>query len=1086
MRLKRSSAMWVAMMCVLLAGPWPAVSDDSAPTPGGDAWDGDSVDLSTGLFVHRTTDLHLDAGIPLTLRRTYRQGDTAVRQFGIGSSHPYQMFLSVAAPYQEAFVHLADGSRIRYVRTTPGTDVAGAVFEHVDTPTSFYRSSLKWDGSWNVSTADGRVYMLHANVPLQRIEDQYNRVVEVLRQGQSATGLITSVLSVSGFQSTERRIIFGYDGLGRIVQARDSLGRIVAYTYDAGGRLASVTDPDGGVTQYTYDGQHRMLTIRDPRGAVSLTNEYDAAGRVVRQTLANLGVYHFAYTLDGNGKVVRTDVTNPRGVARRVTFDARGYRVSDTRALGTPIAQTTAYERDSSGLLLAMTDALGRRTAFTRDANGNVASATRLAGSPGAATTTIAYAPAGDWGVRRVAGITDPLGHTTSLSYDRAGYPAAMTDSLGSRTYIASFEGSLLELGDPLGHATVFRRDNGDNVVNVLDPLGRKTTEDRDSTGRLLTHSNPLGATTAYAYDRRHRLTQITDAAGGATRFQYDANGNLVIVTDARGNESRFIYDSMNRLTGRIDPIQRSESYSYDANGNLTSATDRKGQTTTITYDALDRPVAATYADGSTASYVWDAGSRLVQVADSLAGTITRTWDLFDRLRSETTALGTVTHAYDAAGRRTAMTAEGQPTVAYGYDAASQVTHVSRGGVSAAASYDAAGRRTSVTLPNGITATYAYDAASQLTGLTYRRGAEILGTLTYAYDPAGNRVRAGGTWARIGLPSAIASASYDDANRPLVFGAAVLTHDANGNLASDGANIYTWNPRDQLVAVDGVGTTARFAYDALGRRHEFQMSGLITQFLYDGLTAVEEVGSAGDASVLGGFEIDQYLALGEPGENVIPLPDGLGSVLALTDDVGTVTAEHTYQPFGASAGSTAVDPNPYRFTGREDDATGLHFHRARYYHPTLQRFISESPVGVVGGNVNRYLYARNSPINAADPLGLGVDSRRPRSFAAMAMATWDPTRGRPVPTGGVPLPGLLDADAALLEQVIMARVSPEVTQALDAIRQGSPSAREGDRRGCMPLAARVFEPLTTEQAIAHLLVVSAAAPDRCGALPLRR
>jgi YD repeat-containing protein len=99
------------------------------------------------------------------------------------------------------------------------------------------------------------------------------------------------------------------------------------------------------------------------------------------------------------------------------------------------------------------------------------------------------------------------------------------------------------------------------------------------------------------------------------------------------------------------------------------------------------------------------------------------------------------------------MSVAGQPAVGYGYDAAGRLTQVSRGALSASAGYDAAGRRTSLVLPNGVTAEYAYDAASQLIGLTYRRGASVLGTLTYAYDAAGNRVRAGGTWAKWACPS---------------------------------------------------------------------------------------------------------------------------------------------------------------------------------------------------------------------------------------------------------------------------------------------------------------------------------------------
>jgi RHS repeat-associated protein len=44
--------------------------------------------------------------------------------------------------------------------------------------------------------------------------------------------------------------------------------------------------------------------------------------------------------------------------------------------------------------------------------------------------------------------------------------------------------------------------------------------------------------------------------------------------------------------------------------------------------------------------------------------------------------------------------------------------------------------------------------------------------------------------------------------------------------------------------------------------------------------------------------------------------------------------------------------------------------RARYYHPTLQRFISEDPIGFAGGDINLYAYVWNSPTGLVDPLGL--------------------------------------------------------------------------------------------------------------------
>ncbi|WP_157835386.1 RHS repeat-associated core domain-containing protein, partial [Xanthomonas sp. SHU 166] len=59
----------------------------------------------------------------------------------------------------------------------------------------------------------------------------------------------------------------------------------------------------------------------------------------------------------------------------------------------------------------------------------------------------------------------------------------------------------------------------------------------------------------------------------------------------------------------------------------------------------------------------------------------------------------------------------------------------------------------------------------------------------------------------------------------------------------------------------------------------------------------------------------------------------------------------------------------YQYTGRERDASGLYYYRARYYAPSLGRFLSEDPIGLAGG-VNPYAYVRGSPVVLTDPLGL--------------------------------------------------------------------------------------------------------------------
>jgi hypothetical protein len=42
----------------------------------------------------------------------------------------------------------------------------------------------------------------------------------------------------------------------------------------------------------------------------------------------------------------------------------------------------------------------------------------------------------------------------------------------------------------------------------------------------------------------------------------------------------------------------------------------------------------------------------------------------------------------------------------------------------------------------------------------------------------------------------------------------------------------------------------------------------------------------------------------------------------------------------------ASSANRAQFNGRENDQTGLYYYRARFYSPSLQRFISEDPIGL--------------------------------------------------------------------------------------------------------------------------------------------
>lgn len=576
----------------------------------------------------------------------------------------------------------------------------------------------------------------------------------------------------------------------------------------------------------------------------------------------------------------------------------------------------------------------------------------------------------------RVTKITDALNHITRGTYDPAnGNLLSVIDPLTHATTITYNQfGQPISVTDALNHTTTFEYNEVGDLIATVDPLGNRTLRFYDGVSRLIAIVDARGKGTQFTYDHLNRVTQIEDAINGTTSFTYDPNGNLLTVTDAKNQTTTYTYDNMDRLATRKDALNRTESYQYDLAGNLTQFTDRKNQVATFQYDALNRRTQATYAD-ATSTFAYDTVGRVVKASDTApgAGTIDFAYDVLDRLIQETTPQGTVAYQYDVLGRRTQMTANGQQPTTYQYDSASRLTRVEQGALFAQLGYDNANRRTSLSYSNATTTSYAYDLASRLTGITHNGPSGIIEALTYSYDAAGNRVsltRGNGTASL--LPNAVASATYDAANEQTAFAGAALSYDQNGNLTNDGVNTYQWDARNRLMGMSG-GSTAAFTYDALGRRVSKTINSISTQFLYDGNDITAEIGSgAVTTAYLRSLNIDELFAFLRQDGAYFSIYDGLGSTLALTNQSGTPAVQYSYEPFGKTQSSSPTFQNPFQFTGRENDGTGLYYNRNRYYAPVRNRFVSEDPLGYLSGDVNFYAYASNTPIGKVDPLGLSA------------------------------------------------------------------------------------------------------------------
>lgn len=968
-------------------GP-PGGGDDNCVSPpeSGAADGGDPVDCFTGLFLHERTDLAANDVIPIQIERAYRPRDTVSRAFGIGTSLSYDIFLiGDTGPWTYQELILEDGARIRFNRTSSGTQWTDAVYASSTTPGRFFGATIRWNTSsgtgWLLTLRNGTVYTFpdafqsssaRCSAPLQ-MQDRNGNVVSFTRD---STCNLTKVTSPNG-----RSISLTYDSSNRVTQAIDGLGHAVTYQYDGSGRLASATDADNKTESYTYDSQHRMLTVTDKRGNTMVTNAYDSNGRVSQQTYADSATASFAYTLNGSGKVTQTDYTDERGLVRRIQFNAAGLPMTITKAVGKPEQQVLTFDRNSSSnLVTSRTDALGRVTTYQYDSKGNTTQVTYLSGTGDATTWDYTY----ESDFSQIASITDPLSHTTTYSHDSKGNLTSTVDPLlHATTFTYNNAGQPLTATRYLGSSaitTTYTYSSGD-LASVTDPLNRTVHFYVDALGRVVTFKDPLGNLNRITYDVLGRISDAVDGLGHTTQRTYDGNDNLLTFEDARGGITQFAYDSRNRVSSKTDPLSKVEGYQYDSIGNLSRVTDRKGQVTGYGYDFLNRRVIAGFGATvgsptsytSTITYDWDAGDRMTEAVDSVSGAVTRVFDGLNRLTQERSPQGQIDYTFYANGLRQTMTVHGQAAVAYSYDDASRLTQIAQGSATVGFTYDSLDRRSALTLPSGIVATYTHDEADQLTGITYQKGSTTLGALTYVYDQSGRRSGAGGTLTQIDLPATIAAATYDASNRLTIWDGRSLNYDDNGALTSDGDSTplnYVWDIRGRLSQIlSGSTSIAAFQYDAFDRRTRKVINGVATNFLSDGWQVVQELsGGTPSANLLTGLNVDEIFQRTSNSGVEEFLTDALGSAVVLTDGAGVVQTVYTYEPYGKTTMTGVSTTNSYQYTGRENDEE-IYYYRNRYFNTALHRFISEDPIGLAGG-MNAFLYVNASPINYVDPYGL--------------------------------------------------------------------------------------------------------------------
>ncbi|MFN0126884.1 MAG: RHS repeat-associated core domain-containing protein [Verrucomicrobiales bacterium] len=823
--------------------------------------------------------------------------------------------------------------------------------------------------------------------PVQRTEyDEDGRVTAIIDAAGNQIEQAWDPGSFTGTFTDARGNItqLTYDARGNLTKREDPAGGITRWEYtDA--RFpdfeTAMVDPRSNRTTYKYDSRGNLIEDVQPLTWTLYT--YDENNRVTRKQYRSGGREEFEY--DALGSLTHYD--SQRG-EWTVTWTASGLpasvldgtgglaRIEYDGALKLPSRIINAnggvksFAYDAYGRLTQFTDAVGNVTRTEYDACGRMVRRIDPAGS----ITRYTY----DGFFPKLTGtVTDRAGHITRHAYDslaRLQHTIAPGGALTGYEYDA--DGNRTAVVDPVGNRCGFRYDAMSRLVDETDARGRKRTHTYDPAGNRIATVDRNGRTRTFTFDTNNRVKEerwLNPADNSVLRtiaFTYDNLGQLNRVTDPDGTiapdwmtvpggpltSERATYAGMpeRRIASGYDRAGRRVSLSAGTGTHtavsLAYTRDLAGYLRILTSSQPLPPSAVT--GNAWQLQLWrDASGRITELRrfPDQYGTTQVSQSFFHYSNSAAGLVSSIDHVI--AGNQTLP------------DAALDFTRDPEGGISG--------------IQEGSHAlTFAYDAAAQLTGVT-RDG---VGIENYGYDSNGNRT------------SSHLHANYttNAGNRLTQAVPWTLSYDDEGNLITKSNSLtgvvftFTWDHRNRLTRVqrDEPGPPATSAmsdyrYDALDRRIGVTRDGVTTWTYYDGVQPIADfTGDEVTPSQLfvGGEWLDELYAVWTRGEGAFwTLTDNIGTVRRVLNLAGTEVAALGYDSFGNPLSAAGTNPDAagrFGFAGRERDAaTGLYYNRARYYDPDLGRFISVDPISFDSGEANLYRYARNNPLAYTDPMG---------------------------------------------------------------------------------------------------------------------
>ncbi len=565
------------------------------------------INPATGNFSITSTDLSVPApGFQINISRTYNAlDDRTNRLLGRGWSFGFEG--SVTGD-KMVTATLPTGSVQTFRKQTDGT------YKADNSRSTLVKNA---DETYTLTTKDQYSYGFNTTGWITWMKDRNGNTVNI--SVENTTGKIQSITDSVG-----RTYTITYNTDGNIETITDPANRTITYEYQ-NNLLARVIDAESNIMRYSYDAQGFLNQIQDHNQNTLIELTYNHTPGIHQHKISeatNAYGNTYTYTYDDPGKKTTITDTNNRQTVK--WYDNSMYIVKNQDEEGK--TTTTEYYleggKNKYGDIKISIDRNGNKTEYKRDNRGNI---TKII-NPDNSNKQYTYDDKNN-----LISETDEMGKKTTYIYDEGKInlikkiqPLNGTDEYTQGSDELNFATTTYT------YYTAAEAHNINGLLkSITDPVGGTTTYTYDNHGNISTITDGENNTTTFEYDQVGQKTAIITPKGYRTENTYDKNGLLEKETQAQGETTRNTYDNMGRKTKEISPNQYDQTqddianhtyngdvgyrYTYYIHGEKHTETDPENNTTTYTYDIYGNIITETKPNSAIYTYEYDVMNRLTK-----------------------------------------------------------------------------------------------------------------------------------------------------------------------------------------------------------------------------------------------------------------------------------------------------------------------------------------------------------------------------------------------------------------------------------------------------------------------------------------